>query len=83
LILQRTDGSERAQNHPKTPFSTLIEPLRVEESRGQEPPQGNAHGVAMNAVLKLIDKIREIMPSHESCRMRTKLSWNRHDKHVY
>jgi len=31
----------------------------------------------------LITKIHEMMPSHESCRTCMKLSWNRHDKHVY
>jgi hypothetical protein len=35
LILKPTDGSESAQKHLKTPFSTLIEPYYSEESRGQ------------------------------------------------
>jgi hypothetical protein len=39
------DGSESAQNHPKTPLSTLIEPSRAVESRGHHPttlPEGGA-----------------------------------------
>ena len=45
MILQRTDGSGSAQNHTKTPFSTLIEPSRAVESRGHHPttlPEGGA-----------------------------------------
>ena len=41
LILKRTDGSESAQKHPKTPFSTLLAPSEQQKSRGQKVSLGN------------------------------------------
>ena len=35
LILKRTGGSESAQRHSKTSFSTLIEPSKTQKRRGQ------------------------------------------------